>query len=395
MRRVFGLAFLAAACAAVEEDAPASPSPAPASDPTHTEVPLEAHGGWRGTLVLDQGPVGVWTVAALDVFPQFACPDIAALDDKGRFHALWSYSGKWTPVTTVFDGKWLGGLARADVDRRIEGPEIYVGSQNGNVWQVTVHPETFLDCRLVAQLPGCEVHTLVAGELDPARDGPELVVFTRPGALYELRPRSEGRDGFEVERRSALDGRIRDALVLPDDGRGAPRIATVGRHGRCEILRFGADGPRWTTVQEVGSGEGRLALRPLRAGEPLVLYTTCDDGRVYRHEERGPDSWASELVYAGPQGLRGCAAGRFDADPEVETVAVFGYSARVELLARRSGRWSVETIFVDRDKGHWLAAGELDGRNATDELISSGYSGRVVLLARPPGYGLSGVLTSP
>jgi hypothetical protein len=366
---------------------PAPSATPPGADPTKEEIPLVAHAGWNGTLVLDQAPVGVWTVGALDVFPQFGCPEIAALDDKGRFHALWSYSGKWTPITSVHDGKWLGGLAQADIDARVPGREIYVGSQNGNVWQITVHLETFLDCRLVAQLPGYEVHTLVAGELDPHRAGPEVLVFTRPGALFELTPRTDGMDGFASERLQALDGRIRDAVVLPD-GEGPPRIATVGRHGKVETLRFGPGGPEWRTVHEVAMGEGRLALRPTAAGQPLVLYSTCDDGRVYRHEERATDTWARELVYAGPQGLRGCAAGRFDTDPAVETLAVFGYSKEVELLSRRAGRWSVETIFVDTDKGHWLAAGEFDGRNATDELVSSGYSGRVVLLSRPPGYGL-------
>lgn len=359
----------------------------PGADPTKDEVPLEAHGGWTGTLVLDQAPVGVWTVGALKVFPQFGCPEIAALDDKGRFHALWSYSGKWTPITTVHDGKWLGGLSQADVDPRVAGPEIYVGSQNGNVWQITVHLETFLDCRLVAQLPGFEVHTLLAGELDPRHPGPELLVFTRPGALFELRPRTDGLDGFTSERLQGLDGRVRDALILPDDG-GPARMAMVGRHGKLETLRIGPDGPEWNEVHAVAMGEGRLALRPPVPGRSLVLYSTCDDGRVYRHEERERDRWTSELVYAGPQGMRGCAAGRFDADPTVETLAVFGYSRRVELLSRRDGRWSAETVFVDVDKGHWLTAGEFDGRNATDELVSSGYSGRVVLLARPPGYGL-------
>ena len=359
----------------------------PGADPTKDEIPLPALAGWNGTLVLDQAPVGVWTVGALDVFPQFGCPEIGALDDKGRFHALWSYSGKWTPITTVHDGKWLGGLWHDDLDPRVPGREIYVGSQNGNVWQITVHLETFLDCRLVAQLPGYEVHTIVGGELDPRHAGPELLVFTRPGALFEMRARTDGMDGFASERVQDVEGRIRDALVLPGSD-GPPRVATVGRHGKVETLRFGERGPEWRSVHEVLMGEGRLALRPSAPGQALVLYSTCDDGRVYRHEERARDEWSSELIYAGPQGMRGCAAGRFDRDPAVETGAVFGYSERVELLSRKSGRWSSETIFVDTDKGHWLAAGEFDGRNTTDELVSSGYSGRVVLLSRPPGYGL-------
>jgi hypothetical protein len=81
------------------------------------------------------------------------------------------------------------------------------------------------------------------------------------------------------------------------------------------------------------------------------------------------------------------AAGRFDADPNVETIAVFGYSRKVQLLSRRESGWEVETLFVDRDKGHWLAAVEVDGRNATHELVASGYGARIALLSRPPGYG--------
>lgn len=391
---LLGAGILPLACRAPAPTHPGGSGLSPGADPTKDEVPLAALAGWNGTLVLDQAPVGVWTVGVMDVFPQFGCPEIAALDDRGRFHALWSYSGKWTPVTTVHDGKWLGGLAQADVDPRVPGREVYVGSQNGNVWQVTVHLETFLDCRLVAQLPGHEVHTLVAGALDPRQPEPELLVFTRPGVLWRLRPRTDGQDGFTSERLQTLEGRIRDALVLPADG-GTPRIATAGRHGKVETLRFGAAGPEWHTVHDVPMGVGRLALRPPVPGARFVLYSTTDDGRVFRHEELAPEHWQTELVHAGPQGLRGCAAGRFDADPHVETLAVFGYGKEVELLSRRDGRWSVETIFVDVDRGHWLAAGELDGRNGTDELVTSGYSGRVVLLARPPGYGLpDGVLAT-
>jgi len=93
------------------------------------------------------------------------------------------------------------------------------------------------------------------------------------------------------------------------------------------------------------------------------------------------------VIYHGPQGPRGIAAGYFDENHQVETIAIFGYSKKVELLSRRGDGWQVETLFEDRDKGHWLAAAELDGRNNTHELLATGYSGRIVLLTRPTGYG--------
>jgi hypothetical protein len=401
--RALTLAF-AASCASISICACASPrepasgaadasaaSNAAKRDPSKDEVRLEAAAGWRGTLVVDQGPIGVWTVNALKVFPQYACPEIVGLDDAGRLSALWSYSGKWTPVSTVHDGKWLGGLVQADLDPRVAGTELYTGSQSGNLYQVTVHAPAYLDSRVIAQLPGREIHTLVGGQLDLSTPAPELVVFTNPGGLFVLRARSDGRDGFEIAHQSELLGRIRDALLLPVEAGQPPQIATVGRHGKLEILSFADGAPRWSTIHEAPMGTGRLALKPGSTPQSAVLYTVADDGRVWRHERRA-QAWTSELIYAGPQGMRGLAAGRFDADPNAETIAVFGYSKEVELLTRRNGVWSAETIFVDRDKGHWLCAAEVDGRNSTDELVAAGYSGRVVLLSRPPGYGLAGVL---
>lgn len=370
------------------------PEQDPPRDPTKNEISLPASGGWDASLVLDQGPVGIWTVAEVDAFPAYACPDIAALDDLGRLHLLWSYSGKWTPVTTVHDGKWLGGFVHDDLDPRLDGPEIYTGSQNGNIWQVTTHQPVFCSSRLIAQIPGREIHTLVGGDLDPGIDGCELLAFTNPGGLYLLTPKTAG-EGWVTKQLSELTGRIRDAVLLPAEV-GKPReIATVGRHGKFEILTLDGGAPTWRTVHVAPMGMGRIALRPGASADSLIAYTVADDGRVWRHQRAAERTWSTELVYVGEQGLRGCAAGRFDADPAVETIALFGYSKHVELLTKRGGSWQVETLFVDRDKGHWITRGEFDGRNGTDELVATGYSGRVVLLARPPGYGLPGVLAKP
>jgi len=396
-----GALALLHACASTESQAARraarddSPSVASAAqpDPRTREVPIDALSGWRGTLVVDQGSIGIWTVGALQVYRQYACPESVGLDDAGRLSVFWSYSGKWTPVSTVHDGKWLGGLVQADLDPRTPGEELYTGSQSGNLYQVTVHAPTFLDSRLIARVPGREIHTLVGGDLDRSTPGGELVAFTNPGGVYMLRARIDGRDGFDIEDLGDIPGRIRDAVVLPKRAGEDPQIATVGRHGKLETLRFVGGRPEWTTVNEAPMGMGRIALRPGATAEHLVLYSVADDGCVWRHERDARGAWSNERIYLGPQGMRGCAAGRFDADPDVETVAVFGYSQRVELLTRRADGWDAETIFVDRDKGHWITTGEFDGRNSTDELVATGYSGRIVLLARPPGYGLPGVKT--
>ena len=374
-RAVFGI-LLSCVCAA----APGEKRP----DPKNGRVALDGRAGWEASLILDNGGVGVWTVGCYPVFEQYACPEVVGVDNDGRCHVLVSYSGKWTPITAVHDTKWLGGLTHGDVDPRTKGAEIYVGSQRGNLYQVVAYPHKALDNRLIARFEGREIHTIVAGDLDPRTDGRELLVFTRPGALYRVTP--TGPDGTWVTTLlQELPGRVRDAVPFGD------AIATVSRTGRLALLRVGEDGPRWETVYEAPMGMGRIAHAKKRRN---VLYTTHDDGRILRHE-RGDAGWRTETIYLGPEGPRGIAAGRFDADPAVETVAVFGYSGKVQLLSRRAERWQVETLFEDTDKGHWLAVAEVDGRNATREIVSSGYSGRIVLLNRPAGYGRSETCGEP
>jgi len=363
-------------------------------DPKQEHVVLSETAGWRADLVHDQGDVGIWTVKPFKVFPQYGTSELVGLDDKGRCHVYVSYSGKWTPVTTIADGAWLGGLDSGDVDPRVPGRELYTAGKSGNVYEVVAYSDGGLDHRRVANLGRREVHTLVVADAWSARDGDELVAFTSPGGLYVLAPRTDGLDGFETLYAGDLPGRVRDALVLPRASGAAPEIATVSRAGALEILRFEAGVPRWTTVHALTQGRGRLALRPAREGAGLVLYSTADDGTVWRHE-RAANAWRNELVYAGPQGARGVAAGRFGATADAETIAVFGYGKRVELLTRGASGWEIETIFEDRDMGHWIAAAEVDGRNATDEIVCSGYGGRVVLLSRPGGSGRNGVLARP
>lgn len=371
--------------------APVPDAPPVPKDPKDGDVALPAGAGWNAALVLDNAGVGVWTVRSWKVLDPLGCDEIIGLDDKGRCHVLTSYSGKWTPITCLRDGKWLGGVDQADVDPVVPGRELYVAGEKGNLYQIVAHPEGVLDERLVASLPGQAINILLAGDLVPSNPGAEVLAFTWPDGLYVLAPGSGGR--FEVKLKDPTKERVRDALVLPRDGDGPPEIVTISRNGHLSLLRFGPNGAEWTVLHEAAMGMGRVSLR--RGPGPVVLYTCADDGRVFRHERRPDRTFVTETIYLGPQGARGVAAGRFDPDPTVETVAVFGYSGRVELLSRPAGgRWSVSTAFHDREKGHWLSVAEVDGRNATDELVCSGFGGRIVLLSRPPGTGLD-VLTAP
>ncbi len=369
-----------------DEDGDEAPWPSPLGDPRRGEVPVPSGDGWNAFLMHDNRGVGVWTVKSFPVFDHLACPEVVALDDYGRLYVMVDYSGKWTPVETVNDGWWLGGLAHGDVDPRVPGAEIYTGSQKGRIYQVIPHRHGALESRLLAYLPGREIHTLVVGELDPQHDGQEILAFTRPGGLFRLTP-DASHGAFVVEHLEDLVGRIRDAVILPGEPGTAPQIATVSRDGRLRLLQLTPEGPRWETIYAAPMGMGRIAMRPPAEGSPLVLYSTHDDGRILRHERGATGGWSTVTIYLGPQGARGVAAGRFGEDPSKETVAVFGYSRRVEILERTEDGWRVENAFTGLSEGHWLCRADVDGRNATDELIACGFDGKVFLLTRPPGFG--------
>lgn len=358
-------------------------------DPKSEEVVLPAEGGWHAQLVLDRGSTGIWTVGAFPIFDSVGTEEVVALDDEGRCTVLIPYSGRWTPMETLQEGAWLGGLAHGDLDPNVPGRELYTGGKRGDLWQIVAHPHGALETRLVVHLPGEEIHTLVIGDLYPKAPGNEMLMFTWPGGLYVV---TGGGPKPAVRRVQALDTRVRDAVVLPHAEGATPEVAVVSRAGRLETLRLEGDGARWTGIDRQRTGMGRVALREAKGA--VILYTVCDDGRVYRYERRA-DAWRPpELIYAGPLGARGVVSGRFGKDPDQETIAVFGYSGSVEILARESAGWTRTTIFRDRDKGHWLATIEADGRNTTDEILCCGYSGRLTMLHRPPGYGHDGVLAA-
>ena len=359
------------------------------TDPAKSLVVLPgAADGWRASLILDNDHTGVWRMESLQLFPQFATPEVIGLDDDGTCWVMVSYSGKWSPMRVLQDGAWLGAVAYGDLDPTAEGVELYTGGKKGRLYQVRAYADGGLDGRRIATFAGAEIHTLVTGDFDVQRPGRELLLFTRPGSYHLLHCEADGT--WHSQFLGTLDGRIRDAILLPD-GR---QLATASRDGTIRLLHFQEDGtPIWETIHSASEGRGRLALSLRMGVENPILYSTGDQGSVFRHTRDANRNWITEVIYFGPLGPRGLVAGQFDPNPEVETVAVFGYSGRVELLSRSKGAkvWSETTLFQDRDRGHWLSNLEIDLRNNTDEILLSGYGARMVLLSRFPGTGHSGL----
>jgi hypothetical protein len=352
---------------------------------------VSAGTGWRAEVVLDVAPTGVWFVAPFELFPQYAEPELVALDDLGRAHVIVSYGGRWTVQSTGAEGSWLGVAAQADLDPRIAGAELYLGAESGRIWQLVAHErEGVIDRRLVAQLDGRPIHGLAAGRFGPGAGQRSLLAFCEPAEVWRLTPRAPGLDGFAPELVGELDGRVRQAIALPRED-GTDQVLCAARSGWVGLLDP-RGGPSVAELHRLGFGRGRVALQGGSTVERGVAYSTAEDGTIWRHAW-GADGPETRRIFSGAMGPRGIACGRFVPNAQRETVAIFGYSGRVQLLTAplgELGEWSAELLFEDRTsdgtlhRGHYLSAVELDGRNETEELVLCGYSGRVVLLARTP-----------
>ena len=153
-----------------------SPLLQPDTDPSRGEVPLACAADWRAHPVFEAG-VGAWTVSCAQVQPWLGCPEILAMDDWGRCTVLRSYSGKWTPQPTLEDGRWLAPVAHGDLAPSMSGLEIHTGGQGRRLWQIHPRWPGQLETRVTHEWPGKEIHALVLDDLDPGRDGAELLVF--------------------------------------------------------------------------------------------------------------------------------------------------------------------------------------------------------------------------
>lgn len=373
---------------------------------TTEQKPLAAADGWNAAQI-HTGPGGVWYARVAKVWPAYGPPEAIVTDEKGHLTVLSAYSGKWTARSVTPDGGWLAPSAPADVDPRVPGAELYAAGKHGNVHRITLRALAYgnwgLDTIEIGHAAGEEFHTVVAADLDPSGPGSELLAFAISGAVYQLEPAKEGSPIFTMRKVATVEGRVRDAVVVPQKGGSGAWVAAVTRSGHLLAMHLRGSRLERRIMAHEPAGLGRIVWREAPGRKGLgVLYVTRDDGVVLRFAEgpiaaeasqgnaaRRDPAWKREVIFAGAQGLRGIVIGRFHSDPARESVMVYGYGKKVQHVSRApDGPWEVETVFAGEHRGHWLTVGEFDGRNATDEVIATGFGGQVILVWRPVGYGL-------
>ncbi|HEX6811763.1 MAG TPA: hypothetical protein VF384_09085 [Planctomycetota bacterium] len=359
------------------------------SPPAVAATPLPASSGWRAELI-HKSDSGVWYAHVDKVVDAYGANEVIATDDKGRLLLLTVYSGQWSASSVVCDGQWLSPTCSRDVDPRVPGRELYAGGKSGTVHRVVLRPQPFarfsLESLEIGHAAGEEFHAVLAADLLPGGNA-ELLAFGISGAVFQLTAEATG-DAFTMRRVATVPGRVRDIAVEAGANGGPASMFGVSRSGHWLRMQLRDGVLQHEVLLHEDCGLGRVARAK---GRPGVYYLTRDDGVVVRAQPGADGQVAREPIFAGGQGLRGVASGRFFADGR-EAIAVYGYEKTVHLISRGDGgAWQVETVFTSAQRGHWLAVGELDGRNGTDELVAAGFDGDVVLLSRPAGYALPGV----
>ncbi|MCB9834188.1 MAG: hypothetical protein H6807_17125 [Planctomycetes bacterium] len=372
------------------------PADLPAGDPARGEIPLEgAAAGWNAFHLYTSETWRLHTIGAGLLSRANGSPQVVVMDEEGRTIILQGDSGKWAPHVVVQDEASMSAWAAGELDPRLPGAQIYLGGRSGRIFRVGTKGRGFV-AEEIARIEGSSLSQFVLGEIDPARPGPELLIVTNDGPVFMALPEPGTVGSLAIERVCDLGTRCRDAVLLPGRGGKPPRVAALLQTGEVTLLSFVGSEPKREILCDEPMSIARLARRRVAEGEPEVVYVARVDGLILRFEEKREGGWERRPIYAGPSGPRGLAAGRFDADARTETVAVFGYSKKVQLLRRPPGAsWQVETLFMDGGGGHWLTAAELDGRNATDELVAGGFGYHVFMLTRQPGQGLDGLAIDP
>lgn len=70
------------------------------------------------------------------------------------------------------------------------------------------------------------------------------------------------------------------------------------------LLNLNANGPQWQIIHQSDAGCGRLAIGKSSAGEMPTIYSSGDNGRIFRHAFDKTSGWRTQTIYSGPLGPR-------------------------------------------------------------------------------------------
>ena len=112
-------------------------------------------------------------------------PGVLIGGDEGKVTLAQRRDGRWTAEFLAREPGKIRGVAIADVDQDVPGPEMYACGYSLNVVQLVRDADGLWRSKAVFQAPR-PLHHLVSGDIDPVHPGPELLTCGHGGKLIVL-----------------------------------------------------------------------------------------------------------------------------------------------------------------------------------------------------------------
>jgi hypothetical protein len=301
-----------------------------------------------------------------------ACADARPTVKKQPGDGLdWTALNGWSATIAAELGEKLGGCAVGDVDPARQGSEIVAVGSSGKVYLLAFDGQAWVQ-EVIGQAPG-EMVQVALGDVDPARLGLEIVVVGMAaggeddggeGAAHVLFVQDGEWQMKECHRSPAL---LHAAWVIPPQGSiGANLLLGGYAPGEQAVVRALTADNTWETREVPSfSGPAKNAV-----GYRDGVAVACSDGRVMlvRPTEEG---FVAELLDEAPAG---CA--RLASDGDKLLVA---RDDGVLALLDENGS---QEIYREQDKLRGAVLANLDSVSPAIEAATAGYSRMITVLSQ-------------
>ncbi len=351
-------------------------------------TPTKSSGVRWDAVVAWEGDGAVERIRAGKLLPDDVLPSLIGVDQIGDVILVRMDGGRPRSERIYRHRAELTGIAFADLDREIPGPEIFVGGfatgegrngVGGAIIRLTPAAGGYR-AEFVYRGPAY-VHAIEAA-IGPDGRAYGLFAGDYDGALTLIKPGSPvGPWSATVLCREASDvgleaRKIKDLGVLPARDGFPEEVVMVFKTGRCSAADASRPGAARVLFEEPG-GLSRVTVR----GDG-GFFVTGYHGRVLDVKRRGTTTDVRAIhVEPSDSGLRGIVLGRFPSEAGMAPYAIHGFMQTVRLLKPAFDACDTTTVFRDIERGHALEAADLVPGDGFDEIAVGGYSKRITILS--------------
>lgn len=233
------------------------------------------------------------------------------------------------------------------------------------------------------------LHGAAVGDLDPTRDGKELILMSFGFEVMMLTWNGISETDWTSTLMWQAEGKVRKGIIDNiDPTHKGNELVVVDKSGNCTMI-YGS-GTTWNTTTlwtDPGNpGLARVAVGdadPTYSGKELVVGGDSNNvGIIWRTGT----TWEGKVIFTDTDKIRGTGIGDVDPTTSGNEILVFSYSKKVTLLTKSGSSWKSRTIFVDTGRSHDLAVGEFNPDHPGAEIVIGGYSNNVTMIGVSPWY---------